>query len=244
VNILSTVTSDLTGNISGLLQDLFQASQTAPVFAMQPSLEHLREELSRLLAGIRQIDAARWATGHPDVAEVSELGERGAHLLADLRRWAARLELPGAAYRCQAALLSLAAWIARQQGYLRALELTVNTLADFANQTREPDMLFKLSRLLDEIVEAVPPAIKRDDDKQNFFRPWRILLVNYAIVATRSHRPEAMEQAFDSLLAYLPEEAPRFFSEGMEQMVALDYPPQARAVMENYARQWVPRSLH
>jgi hypothetical protein len=54
-----------------------------------------------------------------------------------------------------------------------------------------------------------------------------------------------MEAAFDVLTRKLPEDAARFFSEGMQQMDALDYPAQVRAVMEKYHRRWnVNRALH
>jgi hypothetical protein len=47
------------------------------------------------------------------------------------------------------------------------------------------------------------------------------------------------------LTSKLPEDATRFFSEGMGQMDALDYPPHVRAVMEKYHREWpVNRALH
>ncbi len=50
-----------------------------------------------------------------------------------------------------------------------------------------------------------------------------------------------LEQAFAQLL----EDATRFFSEGMQQMEALNYPPHVRKVMEKYHREWpVNRSLH
>jgi hypothetical protein len=77
-------------------------------------------------------------------------------------------------------------------------------------------------------------------------RPWRVLLLNRAIVATRSHRPALMEVAFDDVVEHLPQEAARFFEEGMAQMDALDYPPQVRAVMERYyLRQGpAPHTLH
>jgi hypothetical protein len=54
-----------------------------------------------------------------------------------------------------------------------------------------------------------------------------------------------MEQAFESLIEHLPEDAPSFFREGMEQMNALDYPEQVRAVMARYYQRWcVPERLH
>jgi hypothetical protein len=64
-------------------------------------------------------------------------------------------------------------------------------------------------------------------------------------VATRSHDTGLMEDAFSVLTSKLPEDATRFFSEGMGQMDALDYPPHVRTVMEKYHREWpVNRALH
>jgi hypothetical protein len=54
-----------------------------------------------------------------------------------------------------------------------------------------------------------------------------------------------MEQAFAVLTEKLPEDAPRFFTEGMQQMDALNYPAHVRKVMEKYHRQWTRnRALH
>ena len=76
-------------------------------------------------------------------------------------------------------------------------------------------------------------------------RPWRVLLLNHGIVATRSHNTELMEAAFTLLASKLPEDATRFFSEGMQQMEALGYPPHVRETMEKYHHEWpVNRSLH
>ena len=74
-------------------------------------------------------------------------------------------------------------------------------------------------------------------------RPWRILLLNRAIVATRSHQPALMEEAFESVVEYLPEEAPTFFREGMEQMDALNYPPQVRNLMQGFYQQCCGRRV-
>ena len=95
-----------------------------------------------------------------------------------------------------------------------------------------------------EITFKVDP-IRQDLEKMNLGRPWRVLLLNNSIVATRSHDTDLMEAAFAILTSQLPEDATRFFSEGMEQMEALDYPPHVRQVMEKYHREWpVNRSLH
>lgn len=65
------------------------------------------------------------------------------------------------------------------------------------------------------------------------------------LAATHSHDTALMEQAFDVLANKLPEDAGQFFTEGMQQMDALNYPEHVHAVMAKYHRQWnIDRSLH
>jgi hypothetical protein len=69
--------------------------------------------------------------------------------------------------------------------------------------------------------------------------------MNQAIIATRSYRPELIEEAYQTLCRLLPNQAPDFFREGMEQMDALDYPQQIKEVVEKYYNIWShPRTLH
>jgi hypothetical protein len=94
-----------------------------------------------------------------------------------------------------------------------------------------------LYALMTEMVEGMSPA--RIQDSGNFpSRPWRVLLLNRAIVATRSQRPALMVAAFDSLVEHLPEDAPDFFREGMGQMEALQYPAPVRELMQRYYDRW------
>ncbi len=84
------------------------------------------------------------------------------------------------------------------------------------------------------MINAVKPRISQDTASTDPTRPWRVLLLNRAIVATRSNEPALMEEAFDALVEHLPDETSGFFREGMEQMDALNYPPRVRAVMQRY----------
>ncbi len=54
-----------------------------------------------------------------------------------------------------------------------------------------------------------------------------------------------MEEAFETLVQNLPEDAPAFFREGMGRMEAPNYPPRVREVMERYYRKWcLQHTLH
>ena len=217
--------------------------------ASEPSL--LVDAMTRLLDVFRQMEPKDL---HPPAEspnnplsgrDIHVLGDYGLGLLGELSAWAGRLQLAREAEQLEALTFPLACWIARQGAELSNLTSVVNSAAALANSISQPAELERLYALLGEIVEAVSPQISEDPDKTSASRPWRILLINRAILATRSLQPRLMHEAFQVLVEQLPEEAPQFFREGMEQMAAIDYPPKIRAVMQQYYDTWcTPRTLH
>ena len=175
--------------------------------------------------------------------EITTLGEYGMHLLAELANLAVRLDVPKLQAQIDRLHLPLALWIARHGGEIRDLEPAVNALAQFANVASEPHTMSSLYTHCCELIEAASPACEEKNAPGHV--PWRLLLVNRAIVATRSHNPELMVAAFDAIVEQLPSEAGSFFAEGMEQMSLIDYPDHVRELVQRYyidcAR---PRRLH
>jgi hypothetical protein len=179
------------------------------------------------------------------ITDIRTLGDHGIDLLSRLAVLAGRLRLPQRSRSIEELALPLACWIARRGGELGFLGPVVNGAASVANSLSGPTELGQLYGQLTEIVNAVSPRISQDTASTDPTRPWRVLLLNRAIVATRSHEPILMEEAFESLVEHLPDEAPGFFREGMEQMDALGYPPRVRALMRRYYDQWCgQRVLH
>lgn len=139
--------------------------------------------------------------------------------------------------------LPVSLWVARHGGKLSQIDMLVNSLAGYANEVTEPHQLAELTIVMKEVVDACDNEIRRDLEKSNMMRPWRILNLNYGIVATRSHKPELIEQAYDSLVKNLPQEAREFFKEGMQQMDIIDYPDEVREVVKRYNKMWGSESL-
>lgn len=181
----------------------------------------------------------------PGAADIRTLGDHGINLLARLAALAGRLRLPHRARAIEELALPLACWFAQRGGELETLGPVVNGAASLANGLSQPSELGQLYVLLSEVVDAVKPQVSQDTASTDPTRPWRVLLINRAIVATRSHKLPLMEEAFESLIDHLPDEAPGFFREGMEQMEALNYPARVRALMQRYYDQWCEqRVLH
>jgi len=136
-------------------------------------------------------------------------------------------------------------WVARHGGKLSQIDMVVNSLAGYANEITEPHTLAKLAGVIREVIDACDDDIRRDVEQTNMMRPWRVLNLNYGIVATRSHQPELIEQAYDALIKNLPQDARQFFKEGMQQMDIIGYPDEVREVVERYNNMWgAESSLH
>lgn len=176
--------------------------------------------------------------------DINTLGAYGLQLLEDLTDIARQLNDAVLAAEIERLSLPLALCIARHDGEIRNLAPVVNAIAQFANQTTQPQFMSELYTYCCELIEAASPTCE-EHYASDGRHPWRLLLLNRAIVATRSLNPELMTPAFDAIVEQLPDEAQRFFAEGMEQMTIIDYPDPVREVMQRYfSANSAPRRLH
>lgn len=189
---------------------------------------------------MERADADRKAApGKPVLSEneISEIGDYAMELLEALVELAGQPE-GDASRELMRLAVPVAVWTARHGGRIRRLELTVNSLAAFANELKQPHQLEELADIMREIIEAADESIARDLEQTNPMRPWRVIHLNYGIIATRSHNTRLIEQAYDLLVKNLPRDAREFFREGMRQMDRIGYPQEVREVVERYDRMW------
>lgn len=205
------------------------------------------EPFDQLLAAMRQAidvmeraDADTAATGEAKVLRAGEISEIGDYTLDLLGEITARLEAVSSRQNRDLIRLAVpvALWIGRHGGRIRQLELAVNSLASYANEVSDTVQLAQLAGVIREIIDYTADEIRQDLEQTNPMRPWRILNLNYGIVATRSHDTALMEQAYEQLVKNLPHDARQFFREGMQQMDIIGYPQEVRAVVEKYDRMW------
>lgn len=240
-------------NLAGPLEELLEAWQltgdTGQPGETTPAL--LSDAFLQLFDAMQRTEASlgnagtTLSGGSATPSDASELGEYALEMFEQACHWAKHLELPDTFEQLQAFTVAMGLWVAAHDGQLLTLEPVVDALAQAANNTGEPEDLLNLYQAMTRIMAATSPVIARDLEKTNPGRPWRLLNLNRAIVATRTHQPDIMEEAFGTLAEQLPEDAPGFFTQGMEQMDLLNYPQQVREVMDRYYRKWsVNRSLH
>jgi hypothetical protein len=134
-------------------------------------------------------------------------------------------------------------WFAEHDGKIIALVPVVNILAARSNNTFGQTEVIQMFHTLETIIKATDDSISEDMNDRDPRRPWRVLLLNYAITATRTHEESLMDQAFELLIANLPDDSKQFFTEGMGQMTAQDYPDPVRMVMEKYYKRYAMEEI-
>ena len=179
-------------------------------------------------------------TSNQSPLEISEVTKIGDNAMSILDMCISKIETATGQQALDLMRLSLpiSVWVARQGGRISSLEMVVNSVAEVANDIQDTNQLMELCMVISEIIDAASDVIKQDLENTNPMRPWRIIHMNYGIIATRSHNPELMEQAYDVLVKNLPQDARQFFKEGMQQMDIIGYSDEVKAVVAKYNKLW------
>ena len=173
-----------------------------------------------------------------DTTELNQCSDYGIQLFSELSSLAASINLSQQSVDIENLCFPLALWAARLGAEISTLEPVVNAISRIANSIMQPADLEQLYREISEIFYAVSEPIRQDMEAGNPLHPWRVLLLNRAIVATRSHQPILIEDAYKDIVTMLPEDASRFFREGMEQMDAIGYPNHVREIVETWFQRY------
>lgn len=205
------------------------------------SLIQLLDEFFSMLANLDQRYGERAPL--PD-DEATRLGDTGLLVLAELTHMSQQIGVPQAKSELDFIAVTIGEWIMRHGGRIQTLEPIVNGLAIVANELHEAPALENMAAFMSQVMAATADDIVADNDKTDTDRPWRVLHLNRAIVATRSHNTELMGQVFDDLIQKLPGDASDFFREGMRQMEMINYPAKVRVVMTDYFQALTQHALH
>ena len=236
------------------IKDIFAENTRPMMLSLQassdagasPALDMIKAMQSTIDIMMRQqSDRKNNAPGVLSSKELSEIGDFAMNLLEQLAIVAAIMGMQDSMIALQRLSLPVAYWLIQQGAEIAKLDIVVNALSGLANTITDPTELERLSRLIGQIIEHASAEIRQDLEQTNPMRPWRIINLNWGIVATRSHNAELMDKVFEQLVKNIPVDAKAFFIEGMQQMDIIGYPDHVRKVMEKYNRAWGNQdSLH
>jgi len=210
----------------------------------QQALDRTIESLNQFFDVALTINHQAADKQHISTREATEIGEHGFTLLLKLIDLMEKLELPKKRKEIEQIALIFARWTIQHQGRLNHIEPLVNAFAHAANNMRQKKSLHALVEFMSMVIDACADNIKHDIEDSSLYRPWRLLLVNRGLIATRTYDIELIRQVFDELVLYLPQEATEFFDEGVREIENLDYPDSVRQIIQQYHRQQPKIRLH
>ncbi|MES2354322.1 MAG: hypothetical protein V4568_07930 [Pseudomonadota bacterium] len=212
------------------LRGIVQSGPTAP-----PELIKAVEEF---FSAFYKLDEEYGETGVVPLEDTSELADYCLRCLAELRNWLDRLELAALTPHWDKLIIGAALWALRHECAITTPEPVVNALAYMANDAKTKQDLAAIYGLMQGLIQALPESIKHDLEKSNPDRPWRILLVNFAIVAVRTQDVPMMRYAFDMLGKHLPEECSGFFAEAAQQAEHSAFSDEVRGLLQAEHARW------
>ncbi len=218
---------ELLGRIQGLYENKEQEPQS-------DGLDNkILEALVQLYAiGINVENAV--TSSEIDYQDINRLGEYGLNLLTELLHWAYSNHHKDFSHVTHQLILSLSLWITKHNGEIQSLETIIDTFSYFTNKTAEPYELKEMVQLMSTIIDACSMTIKNDAGQNNQISTWRILNLNRAITATRSHDVTLIRNTYQQLVETFPHEVANFFAEGMHEIERLNYPTQVKDVLQEF----------
>jgi len=226
------------------MNQAFESVVQTLTLSLQASSAAQSEQVSKVVEALRQniqimlrldSDVENNKTHGLTAEEVSEIADHALTLLEEVAANFASRGMQDEMMSLHQMSLPVVSWLRRHSGTLKKLDIVVNAIASYANTIRDTQQLEVLSALIEKVVEITEASIKQDLEASNPMRPWRVLNLNWGIVATRSHNAELMEKVFEQLIKNIPADAQQFFIEGVQQMDIVGYPDHVRTVMEKYA---------
>lgn len=166
--------------------------------------------------------------------EATHIGSHGLTLLLKMVDLMQKLDLKHKRQEIEQISIVFATWIMQYDGKINFLEPIVNAFLHAGNILKSKESLSALSEIMGEVMMSCSDEIKQDFDSAELYRPWRLLIINRAIVATRAHNTDLMECAFDDLVRYLPHDATGFFAEGVSESGDNKYPDSVKALILKY----------
>jgi hypothetical protein len=225
------VRSEFLSAIEELLPHLKAANNQASVGALD-----MIAAIDRNIDVMERVNADSRSTKEKPlkVDDINQIGDYALTLLDELSNVAANQNMQQSMLLLHRLSIPVAMWIADHGGKIAKLDVIVNAIASYANELTDAEQLAVFCEGIRKVVFSVTDDIKMDMEATNPMRPWRILNLNWGIVATRSHNAEVMEMVFDQLIKNIPADARQFFKEGMQQMEVINYPDHVKVVMEKY----------
>ena len=132
--------------------------------------------------------------------------------------------------------LGVALWAMRHSVHLQVCEPVVNALARRANNAASRQETAATYAFAQGLIAHLAPSLSADLERSNPERPWRILNLNFSIIAIRTADAALIRFAFDQLNTALPAEREGFYAEALALASHAGLPAEVRDLIAQECR--------
>ncbi len=188
-----------------------------------------------------KLDKQYGSEGPLPLEDASEVADHCIRYLAELGNWLPRLSLGKYQGDLDYTMVGVALWAVRHECDIGVPEPIVNALAIRANDAGSKEELAAVYGIQQGVLKHMAPRFQHDLEKSNPQRPWRILNLNFAIVAIRSQDMRMMSYAFKTLGDHLPEECAGFFEEAIRLAQHPAFSDEVKDILLGEQSRWASR---
>lgn len=229
-----------------LMRDQLETSdsEVSPEVSIETLYDAMEQLIDVLLTYEEQLNYPEDDTSSSIQPDLADLNDYGLSILESLCQYSLEMELDMDSHQWEKLSISLALWGVHHGADLCSFTLITNGLAHIANNVTTLKHLEYLYTTMSEVLDAaametIDEALFNDPN-----HPWRVLLFNRAIVATRTLSAQLIKEAFSSIEEHLPEEAPNFFSEGLAHLEEEEFPDETKRLVAEFYQNCQKPLLH
>ncbi|MGB9150324.1 MAG: hypothetical protein WCB36_08760 [Burkholderiales bacterium] len=194
-----------------------------------------------IFALMEKLDKEYGGDGPLPIEDAEELSDHCIRYLAELGNWLPRLELGRLQTALDDTIVGTALWAVRHECAIGVAEPIVNALALRANDAGSKEALAAIYAIQQGVIKHIAPRYQHDLEKTDPQRPWRVLNLNFAIVAIRTQDLRMMSYAFKTLGEHLPEECAGFFEEAIRLAQHPAFSDEVKGVLHGEHARWASR---
>jgi len=208
------------------------------LYSLAPPQETMRA-LSSLGEFVAMADALDSTYGRDEelpVADIEAATNDALGEISTIESWLTANAQPHSINDFDPITLGVALWAMRHRVHLQYCEPVVNALARRANDVASRQETAATYAFAQGLIAHLAPSLSADLERSNPERPWRILNINFAIIAIRTGDVALVRFAFDQLNTALPAEREGFYAEALALASQAGFPAGLRDLIAQECR--------
>lgn len=226
------------GNLKAMMCQISDDIRESVYASDMEEKDHCLKSLQVLSDGLDQlmnllIELHKSSKACEGVVQLSKIANTGLELLSSMAALASELGLEQQCRQINSILLLTAVWLGRAGARLHLSQAMVEVLSQVAGSNSDDQTLVTLSKIINELVDAVASDAFDDQIPDN----WYAINMCWMMVSLRTHQPQLIEAVLQKMSALLGDHLHRLLENSLSLISYGELDSEAMAIIERYRQQ-------